>query len=165
MPQTSINEPQYKALLNKALSLIPKTKLKFPNGLTRGLDGLIYVPSTVDGQVRVFSINDDKTLKQIDTIHVGMPLDNVSPDAKGDLYVPGFPSLIQNLKGMAKPYDELAPASVFRIRKTVDAGPGGVRSVDYRVEKVLEDRDSTVLGGSTTVRHDAKTGRLFIGGE
>ncbi|KAJ4364717.1 hypothetical protein N0V83_009314 [Neocucurbitaria cava] len=164
-PQTSLNEPKYKTLLNQALKLIPKTKLKFPNGLTRGFDGLIYVPSTVDGQIRVFSINDDKTLRQIDTIHVGMPLDNVSPDANGDLYVPGFPSLFQVLKGFASPYDEITPVSIWRIRKTVDAGPQGVRSVDYRVEKVIEDRESKVLAGATTVRHDAKTGRLFIGGE
>lgn len=164
-PQTSVNEPKYKTLLNQALKLIPKTKLKFPNGLTRGFDGLIYVPSTVDGQIRVFSINDDKTLRQIDTIYVGMPLDNVSPDANGDLYVPGFPSLLQVLKGFASPYDEVTPVSIWRIRKTVDAGPQGVRSVDYRVEKVIEDRDSEVLAGATTVRHDAKSGRLFIGGE
>ena len=94
-----------------------------------------------------------------------MPLDNVSPDAKGDLYGPGFPSLRQDMKGLANPYDEIAPVSVWRIRKTVDVGPDGVRSVDYRVEKVIEDRDSKVLAGATTVRHDVKTGRLFIGGE
>lgn len=165
MPQTLTNEPPYKVYLDKALKLIPKTKLKFPNGLTRGLDGLIYVPSTVDGQIRVFSINEDKTLKQIDTIHVGMPLDNVSPDVNGDMYVPGFPSLFQNLKGMANPFHEIAPVSIFRIRKKAAAGAEGEKSVEYHVEKVLEDRDSKVLAGSTTVRHDVKTGRLFVGGE
>ncbi|KAF1850774.1 calcium-dependent phosphotriesterase [Cucurbitaria berberidis CBS 394.84] len=162
LPQASMNEPKYKALVNRALKLIPKTKLKFPNGLTRGFDGLIYVPSSVDGQIRVFSINDDNTLKQLDTIHVRMPLDNVSPDAKGDLYVPGFPSGIQSAKGLANPYEEISPVSIWRIRKTVDLGPDGVRSVDYRVEKVIEDRDAKVLSGATTIRHDVKTGRLFI---
>lgn len=94
-----------------------------------------------------------------------MPLDNVSPDAKGDLYVPGFPSLFKSLKGIENPFDEAAPVSIWRIRKTVDVGPEGVKSVDYRVEKVIEDKDAKVLSGSTTVRHDAKTGRLFIGGK
>jgi hypothetical protein len=37
--------------------------------------------------------------------------------------------------------------------------------VDYRVEKMLEDREGTTIGGATTVRHDSKTGRLFVGGE
>lgn len=157
------NEPIYKTYLNRALKSLPKAKLKFPNGLTRGFDGLIYVPSSVDGQVRVYAPTTDNLLKQIDTIHVGMPLDNISPDATGDLYVPGFPSYFQAYKGLEDPYSHISPASIFRIRKTVDAGPEGVRSVDYRVEKVLEDRDGEVINGATTVRHDAKTGRLFIG--
>lgn len=163
--QAPLDEPKYKTLLNQVLKYIPKTKLKFPNGLARGFDGLIYLPGSVDGQVRVLAVNDDNTLRQIDSIPVGMPLDNISPDAKGDLYVPGFPSLSQSQKGMKFPREEIAPVSIFRIRKTVDAGPDGVRSVDYRVEKVIEDKESKVLAGSTTVRHDAKTGRLFIGGK
>lgn len=35
----------------------------------------------------------------------------------------------------------------------------------YRVEKVLEDSEAKVLNGITTVRHDVRTGRLFMGGE
>ena len=37
--------------------------------------------------------------------------------------------------------------------------------MDYRVEKVIEDKDAKVLSGSTTVRHDVKTGRLFVSGK
>lgn len=150
--------------MQQALSFFPKSKLKFPNGLTRGFDNLIYVPSSVDGQIRVFSLSPSTNLlTQIDTIHVGMPLDNVSPDANGDLYVPGFPNFLQTSKALADPYNEPSPASIFRIRKTVDAGADGVRSVDYRVEKVVEDKEGSVLSGATTVRHDVKTGRLWIG--
>ncbi|CBX99215.1 hypothetical protein IAQ61_000670 [Plenodomus lingam] len=149
------------AYLAKIEHLMPKLKLKFPNGLARGFDGLFYLPSTVDGQIRVLALKDDKTLQQIDTIRVGMPLDNVSPDAKGDLYVPGFPNL-QSVKGFGDPYGQPAPATIWRIRKTVDANADGVRSVDYRIEKVIEDKDSKVIAGATTVRHDARTGRLFI---
>lgn len=161
----SLDEPKYKVLLKQALRALPKPGLKFPNGLTRGFDGLIYLPGSVDGLVRVLAITDDKKLKLIDSIPVGMPLDNISPDATGDLYVPGFPSLLQCQKGMTDPYNEVAPVSIWRIRKTVDIGPDGVRSIDYRVEKVIEDKESKVLAGATTVRHDAKTGRLFVGGE
>ncbi|USP75654.1 serum paraoxonase arylesterase [Curvularia clavata] len=145
------------------LSLLPRPKLKFPNGLTRGFDGLYYVPSAIDGQVRVFALQpSNHTLRLLDTIHVGMPVDNISPDANGDLYAAAFPNLVQAGKGFADPYNEISPVTIWRIRKTVDERDGVVRSVDYRVEKVLEDRDSKVLSGSTTVRHDAKTGRLFV---
>jgi hypothetical protein len=33
----------------------------------------------------------------------------------------------------------------------------------YEVKKMLEDRESAVLNGATTVLHDIKTGKLFIG--
>jgi len=156
------SEPKYNTYLNKALSYLPKTKLKFPNGLALGRDGLFYIPSTIDGQIRVLALQPDKTLSLVDTIHVGMPLDNISPDANGDMYVAGFPNLYQSMKGFDDPYNGISPVTIWRIRKTVDVGTTGVRSVDYRVEKVIEDKDAKVLSGSTTVRHDVKTGRLFI---
>ena len=151
--------------MKQTLSYLPKLKLKFPNGLARGRDGLFYVPSAIDGQIRVLALQPDKTLRLVDIIHVGMPLDNISPDANGDIYAAGFPNLIQSGKGFDDPYNQTSPVTIWRIRKTVDVSRSGVRSVDYRVEKVIEDRDSKVLSGSTTVRHDAKTGRLFISGK
>lgn len=167
-PLAPHNQPRFKSWAHTALGkfehLLPTLKLKFPNGLARGFDGLFYLPSSVDGQIRVLALHEDNTLQQIDTIRVGMPLDNISPDAKGDLYTAGFPNM-QSMKGMADPYGQKAPVTIWRIRKTVDAGTDGVRSVDYRIEKVIEDKVSKVLAGSTTVRHDAKTGRLFIGGK
>jgi len=76
------------------------------------------------------------------------------------LYVAGFPNLRGALAGLADPMNVDAPSSILRIRKTVDVEK---RKVDYRVEKVVEDREGKVLSGATTVRHDVKTGRLFIG--
>ncbi len=143
---------------------MPRSKLRFPNGLTRGQDGLLYVPSSVDGQIRVYSINEDRTLKQIDSIHTGIPLDNISPDAKGDMYVPGFPKALQMLKVADDPYKVSSPVTIFRIRKT-GTGKSAAESSQYTVEKVIEDKDSKVLSAATTVRHDAKTGRLFISGK
>lgn len=142
--------------------MLPKTKLKFPNGLTRGFDNLIYVPSTMDGLIRVYALTPENLLQQIDTIRTGMPLDNISPDARGDLYVAGFPNLRSALAGLADPMNVDAPSSILRIRKTVDMER---KKVNYRVEKVVEDREGKVLSGATTVRHDVKTGRLFIGGK
>jgi hypothetical protein len=157
-----ITEPLYKEYLNSALSMLPKTKLKFPNGLTRGFDNLIYVPSTIDGQIRVYALTSENLLKQIDTIRTGMPLDNISPDAMGDLYVVGFPDFRAALKGLHDPLNVDAPSTILRIRKTVDIER---QKVDYRVEKVIEDKEGKIMSGATTVRHDVKTGRLFIGGE
>jgi hypothetical protein len=94
-----------------------------------------------------------------------MPLDNISPDARGDLYVAGFPDFRKTGQSLADPHNVDAPASILRIRKTVDADEHGVRSVDYRVEKVIEDKEGKVISLATTVRHDVKTGRLWIGGE
>lgn len=158
-------QPHYQVYLQKALSALPKPGLKFPNGLTVGFDNLIYLPSSIDGRIRVYTLHKDLKLKLVDEIYAGMPLDNISPDAKGDLWVPGFPDMLQAMKSLKAPYDEHAPATIMRVRKTVDKGPEGVRSVDYRVEKVLEDKEGKVLNGVTTVRHDVKTGRLFMGGE
>lgn len=156
-------EPLFKEYLNKARALLPKPKLRFPNGLTRGFDNLIYLPSSIDGRIRVYAVTKSNMLRLVDTIHTGYPLDNISPDARGDLYVAAFPSLLTALKSMDDPTnpDLGAPATVLRIRKTVDMER---KKVDYRVEKVLEDKDAKVLSGSTTVRHDVKTGNLWIGG-
>ncbi|KAF1913087.1 hypothetical protein BDU57DRAFT_589827 [Ampelomyces quisqualis] len=153
-------QPLYKEYLNKALSVLPKTKLKLPNGLTRGFDNLIYVPSSVDGQIRVYAINSHSLLQQIDTVYTGMPLDNISPDARGDLYVAGFPDIRATVKGMADPTNLDVPSTILRIRKTVDLER---KKVDYRVEKVLEDREGKIVSGATTVRHDVRTGRLWMG--
>jgi hypothetical protein len=119
------------------------------------------VPSTVDGYIRVYALTSSNLLQHIDTIRTGMPIDNISPDARGDLYVPGFPDIRAGFAGMKDPLNKAAPSSILRIRKTVDMER---KKVDYRVEKVLEDREGRIISGATTVTHDVKTGRLFIGG-
>lgn len=138
-----------------------RKNLKFPNGLAKGEDGLIYVPSSADGTIKVFTLRPNQTLIQLHTIRVGMPLDNVSPDARGDLWVPGFPDTRQTFKGMADPYLHHSPATLFRVRKVKSAGADG--KLEYEVEKMIEDKQGKVISGATTVVHDVKTGRLFIG--
>ncbi|KAJ4359440.1 hypothetical protein N0V95_002187 [Ascochyta clinopodiicola] len=137
-----------------------RANLKFPNGLTVGSDGLIYVPSSADGTIKVFTLQPNRTLSQLHTIRVGMPLDNITPDARGDLWVAGFPDTRQTFKGMANPYQHVSPASVFRVRKVAGKTPD---ELSYEVEKMVEDREGEVISGATTVVHDVKTRRLFIG--
>jgi len=78
-------------------------------------------------------------------------IDNISQDANGDIFAAAFPRALQTLLGME------AQSAVIRIRKNADG--------TYSWEKVLEDRDREVLAFQTTAVHDAKTGRLFLGGK
>jgi hypothetical protein len=63
---------------------------------------------------------------------------------------------------MADPYKEISPATVFRIRKVKSAGQED--KLEYEVKKVIEDKEAEVINGATTVVHDVKSGRLFLGG-
>ena len=142
-----------------------KDRMKFPNGLARGIDGLIYVPSSADGTVKVFSLQQDNTLKIEDTIRTGIPLNNISPDARGKLYVAAFPAALKTFKSLASPYgDTASPATILRIStSTVTMFDDEI--IHYVVDKIIEDKEGKIISGATTVRHDAATGRLFIGGE
>lgn len=137
-----------------------------PNGLARGADGLIYVPSSISGTVSVYSIdrNSSSSLSSnvnftlLDTIPIGMPLDNFALDLNGDLWIPGFPNGVEAVKWTADPVGLRSPVTVWRLKKLT--GEEG-----YEVKKMLEDGEAKVLNAATTVRHDAKTGRLFLGGK
>ncbi|KAE8845779.1 hypothetical protein HRS9139_00346 [Pyrenophora teres f. teres] len=158
-PSSSLKPSLSIPFLQKALNnLLLTPGLKFPNGLSRNpTTNLYHVPSAIDGTLRIFSLDPStQKLTLVDTVNVDMPLDNISPDAKGDMYAAGFPDLIQSGKGFDDPYNETSPVTIWRIRK------GGEGQVGYSVEKVIEDAEGRVLSGSTTVRHDVKTGRLFV---
>ena len=127
---------------------------RFPNGLALGKDGLLYVPSTVSGNLQVYSIEPNKDIKKTHKIKVPYPLDNVSPDANGDLYIAALPDLAASLPGFDDPLNAKAPAGVIKVHKEGDG--------QYTVEKVLEDAEGEVLPMTTTVVHDVKTGRLFL---
>ncbi|ORY07376.1 hypothetical protein BCR34DRAFT_616679 [Clohesyomyces aquaticus] len=129
-------------------------KLKFPNGLAKGPDGLIYVPGSVDGTIGVFELQDNRMLKEVDVIRTRMPLDNLAFDANGDLFAAGLPDIPRTMSAFENPYELSSPATVFRIRKIDNT---------YHMEKILEDVEGKVLSGVTTAVHDAKTGRLFLG--
>lgn len=141
-----------------------------PNGLTMGKDGLIYVPSTTGGYIDVFSIDtlsssQGHTLKALNTephhLHhltrlSTLPIDNLRPDADGDIYAAAFPACHKWIESEMDPFGVHPPSAVLRIR--AGEGEGG-----YVVETVLEDNGS-VLPGSTVAVHDAQTGRIFLGG-
>lgn len=144
-------------------------KFKFPNGLVRGREGLIYVPSTIDGSIGVFALTADHNLQKVNTIEAGLPIDNLSVDKNGDIFAAAFPQLYKWAKSSRSPYDVMPPTSVLRIKRVGKGYQGEGRKghlsldAEYTVEKVMED-DGSVLPGATIVVHDVETGRYFLGG-
>lgn len=140
--------------------------LKLPNGLVRGRDGLIYVPSTLDGSIGVFALAAGHLREKVDTIETGLPLDNLSVDGNGDLFAAAIPQIHTWAKSALAPFDVRVPSTVLRIRRAAEGAGGEARrgrEGGYVVEKVVED-DGAVLPGSTVAVHDVVTGRLFMGG-
>ncbi|KPM42136.1 hypothetical protein AK830_g4419 [Neonectria ditissima] len=127
--------------------------LNFPNGLVRGLDGLIYVPNSMVGTIDVFQVLPDNELNKIDSISVGFSLDNLSVDKNGDIFVAVFPKGIEIFKAYKDPYNAHPPAAALRLRK---------QEGTYVLEKIIEDAFGEALPVATTVVHDATTGRLFF---
>jgi SMP-30/Gluconolactonase/LRE-like region len=144
--------------------------IKHPNGLTRSHhDGLYYVPSSTDGYIRAYRLDppsaSPRKLRLVQEIFVGMPMDNLAVDANGAIWAAAFPKVFELLAGFDTPRESKPPSAVFRIeRRKLQQKEGEEEQFDYHVEKVLEDRDGDLIAGTTTVVHDAKTGRLFMGG-
>lgn len=140
-----------------------------PNGLVRGHDGLIYVPSTFDGEVHVFSLNQHHMLEFEDSFTIPYPVDNLSVDQHGIIYAAALPKLHKWIKASKDPFNVEIPTAVFKISgagKRRDKRSGrnhGEREKEYVIEKVVED-DGSTLPGTTTAVHDTETGRLFLGG-
>lgn len=91
------------------------------------------------------------------------PIDNISEDTNGDLYLATLPKLISGLAGFDDPLNApTPPATVWKVtrlnREVAD-------KYEYSLSKVIEDRDGEVLPGTTTAIHDALTGRLFLSGK
>lgn len=129
----------------------------FPNGIIKGKDGLYYIPSSLIDKVRVMKLQPDLTLKEIDVIHLSMPVDKLSLDkSSGDIYAAAFPKMNIMLKNFGKAYQIDSPTTIWRIRKSASG---------YETTKVLEDKEVKTVGGATVAAHDSKTGRLFIGGK
>lgn len=129
-----------------------------PNGMIKGKDGLYYIPSSFIDKIRVMRLEADLTLREVHVINVGMPIDNLSMDQKGDVYAAAFPKILKVVEAFKDPYGKGFPSTIWRIRRL---GLG----MDYEVKKVLEDGATKVMQGATVVRHDTRTGRLFMGGK
>jgi arylesterase/paraoxonase len=109
------------------------------------------------GGISVYKPQTNGDLTMIDYIKLGYGIDNLSFDAKGDMLAAVFPAPLRFFKSSTDPYnaDLSPPSAALRVSKT---------SSGYKVSKAIEDGLGEALPGSTTVLHDAKTGRLFMGG-
>ena len=133
---------------------------KYPNGLVRGKDGKIYVPSSWLGKWWIFEAQDDFSLKKIEELAPGMPVDNISVDEDGDIYAAAFPDALQFVRTLADPYQIESPTTIWKFTRSI----GSDGKVSYLQQKVIEDKYSQGIGGATIAVHDSKTGRLFLGG-
>lgn len=131
------------------------SNLLMPNGLVRGADGLIYVPVSAGFGIHVYELQEDHKLRQVEFINVGMPMDNLATDSNGDIWAAGLPKALRMIPAVKNPFDKQSPSTVLRVRKTAEG---------YETVKVLEDREMKVLNQVSTIAHDVKTGRLFMGG-
>lgn len=129
---------------------------KFPNGLARGRDGLIYVPNSLTGMIHIFKVLPNHELEKVDEVFAGYSIDNLNMDRDGDFYIAAFPRGIDIFMAYEDPYNAYPAATALRLRKVEGK---------YVVEKVIEDGDGEALPAATTVIHDAKTGRLFFSSE
>ncbi|KAH7121299.1 hypothetical protein B0J11DRAFT_590347 [Dendryphion nanum] len=133
------------------------SNLKFTNGIIRGADDLIYAPFAAEAFIGVYRLDSMGLLSEIDRIDIGMPVDNLSVDANGDIWAAGLTKLLEIMAAVADPLNEVATSTVWRIRARRGASGG------YEVTKALEDGEKKILSMVSTAVHDVRTGRLFLG--
>ncbi|KAG9228325.1 hypothetical protein BJ875DRAFT_250164 [Amylocarpus encephaloides] len=143
--------------------------LNGPNGLVRGLDGLIYVPNTVGRKIQVLSLSEDHKLQNLYEIANLLPLDNLSVDENGNIFAAAFPKLYKWSQFTTDAFNVHPPSTVLKIsragkpyRRDRQLDSAKQHNGDFIVEKVLED-NSGILPGSTVAVHDSQTGKIFLG--
>ncbi|CAD6446430.1 a2e50a8b-2e38-4eac-8cdc-076ed41a2a1f [Sclerotinia trifoliorum] len=134
--------------------------LKVPNGIALGHDNLLYVPSSISGQIQVFSLEAEQRLRKVDTIHVPFPINNINVDKNGDIYAATVPVLHKAIKYFQN-IDANIPSAMFRIIKLGSMGEG--EGWGWNVVKMMED-DGNTLPATTVAVHDSQTGKMFLGG-
>ncbi|KAJ5456745.1 hypothetical protein N7530_012019 [Penicillium desertorum] len=138
-----------------------KKGFSFANGIAQE-NGLYYVAHSVTGLVTVHKLVGDQ-LVQVDKIHTGLPLDNLSLDAEGNLLAAAIPDSITFVKSIENPRELVAPATVLAVNGiSTQLGTHGGKGCE--VSKLVEDRDAKWLPSSTVAVKDVKSRRLFLGG-
>ena len=150
-------------------AVIP-TGLSWPNGLVHNPhDGLLYVPSSMLGTVDIYNMTAAAAATKVDTVDVGYSIDNLMVDKDGDVWAAVFPVPKDLRAAFEDPHygaHKGTATAAMRIRKKSRADDGNeTGGSGYVIDKVLEDGFGEVLPVSTSVVHDATTGRLFFSSE
>ncbi len=114
------------------------------------------MPSSGANGIQIFHPHANGSISATGHINFTYTTDNLSEDQNGDIYAAVHPVPYKVILSSRAPFGPSPPTSVIRARKV--AG----KTNEFEWEKVLEDRDGEALPATTTVVHDAKTGRLFL---
>ena len=132
----------------------------FANGLVR-IDQTLYVANSATSIISVLQIHENNTITLIEKIQIPMPIDNLSLNGKGEIYVAGIPDAWGFMASMEDPQRKVG-ATVFRIKRVMgDDERGRARHV---LEKVLEDIEGSVLPAATVAVSDSKRGTIWLSG-
>ncbi|KAJ5256799.1 calcium-dependent phosphotriesterase [Penicillium angulare] len=134
-----------------------------PNGIVNIDKGIFAVTHSGLGIVASYKIKGDEIIK-LTELDLQMPLDNMSLDDEGNVFVAGFPNGLYMLKAMKSPYTVTVPATTFKIPQQALTKSGNGEDPESSIVKILEDRDGKKLPSTTVVVHDAKTERFFLAG-
>ncbi|MDF2158859.1 SMP-30/gluconolactonase/LRE family protein [Algoriphagus sp. CAU 1675] len=115
----------------------------YPNGLQYDSDkDLLFVASSRKFLIRVFDINSNGDLSQIEDIDAGTGVDNIELDEAGNLWIGSHPDLM-TFSAYAAGKKELAPSEIIKVTYQQ-----GERSP---IEKVWIDSGETMSASSVAV--------------
>lgn len=96
---------------------------------------LVYVASPRDFMVKVYSKNEDGSLRFIEDIACGTGVDNIELDSEGNLWIGAHPNLIR-FSQYAKGKKTIAPSEIIKINYR--------GKNDYSVKKIYVEDGSTM---------------------
>lgn len=115
--------------------------IAFANGIIHDeKQNLIYVASSTGLLVKVYSRNQNGTLKFIENIPVGFGVDNVTLDNDGNLWVGGHPNLLKLQSYEAAKDSKISPSQLMKVTKNGEN--------DYTLEQIYMN-DGHLMSAST----------------
>jgi len=133
------------------------------NGIAEGPDGLIFVANSVVGEIYSLEKEEDNTLVLTNTLKnpVEMPMDNISVDEHGNLFISAFPRGLQLItEGFDNPSVRV-PSAVLRLSR--NTGAGQFYGEKFKIELVFQD-DGNIASGATTPVWASKEKALYLTG-
>ncbi|KAK1597852.1 uncharacterized protein LY79DRAFT_656168 [Colletotrichum navitas] len=120
---------------------------RYPNGLVRGRDGLIFVPSAMAGGIQVYRVlPEDEGPQKVAEIPMPYSIDNLSVDGKGDIYAAVFPRGIEILQAIKDPAATVEYAVGCRWRRQMSVLIPDPRFLTHSGEEDLELREESPKG-------------------